>query len=320
MKDVNKAAWVQIKEVVNASEVLLVVLDARDPQRCKSKRLERLVQQANKRIVFVLNKIDLVSRRNAEGWVKNLSQEYPVAVTVSTNSTAEHLAAAAGVEELANLLTHFALETKKKLITVGVVGYASVGRSDISIGGPIELLLRSKIITNESLVSATESIVMRCKKEPLMVNYSLPMFDNGNEFLCQLARQQGNLLKGGIPDTITAARSFLRELINIDKLPFYTTPPRPRPHPSSSSDSKSLSNSGSVRMKEFGTSVKKSIEMLDGLLFPMDSKPAIALAPQELLEDDEDQEEEDNENQEEEEDDEAQEEEEEEEDEEEEDT
>ncbi|KAF9353717.1 hypothetical protein BGX34_011405, partial [Mortierella sp. NVP85] len=58
MKDTNKSSWSEVEAIVDAADVLLVVLDARDPQRCKSKRLERLVQQKkSKRIVYVLNKI-----------------------------------------------------------------------------------------------------------------------------------------------------------------------------------------------------------------------------------------------------------------------
>ncbi|KAF9343702.1 Guanine nucleotide-binding protein-like 3 [Mortierella sp. NVP85] len=224
----------------------------------------------------------------------------------------------AGIEELGEILVHFATKTKKASITVGVVGYASVGRSSLikalkqsnklstqkgsiklnetpatlpntfgdsgdnrksqDIAGPVELLLRSKIITPEELTSATESIVMRCKKETLLVTFALPMFDDGTEFLCHLARQQGNILKGGVPDIVATARSFLREITTLDKLPFYTAPPR-------GSSSNPTTTSASTWMKEFGTSVKASIQTLDSLSFPIDSKLAVVLTPQELQED-----------------------------------
>ncbi|KAK3828502.1 MAG: P-loop containing nucleoside triphosphate hydrolase protein [Benniella sp.] len=319
MKDTNKSSWSEVEAIVDAADVLLVVLDARDPQRCKSKRLERLVQQKkNKRIVYVLNKIDLVPRRNAEGWIKSLSQTYPTVATSAMSSITEH--PTAGIEELGEILVHFAAKTKKASITVGVVGYVSVGRSSLvkalkqsnklstqkgsiklnetpatlpntfgdgggdnnnrksqDIAGPVELLLRSKIITPEELTSATESIVMRCKKETLLVNFALPMFDDGTEFLCHLARQQGNILKGGVPDIVSTARSFLREITTLDKLPFYTSPPR-----GSSSPTTPLA---STWIKEFGTSVKASIQTLDSLSFPIDGKLAVVLTPQELQED-----------------------------------
>ncbi|KAG0222820.1 P-loop containing nucleoside triphosphate hydrolase protein [Mortierella sp. GBAus27b] len=307
--DTKTSQWSQIEAFVNATDVLLVVLDARDPQRCKSKRLERLVlKHANKRIIYVLNKIDLVPRRNAEGWVKNLSQEYP---TIPTKATTEEQSTV-GIKELAGLLTRYASGTKKPSVVVGVIGYISVGRSSLikalkqskelaakkekiklnetpeslpndfgsssdngqkshELAGPVELLLRSKLISAEDLTTAAASIAMRCKKETLLVNYTLPMYDDGNEFLSHLARQQGNIRKGGVHDTTAAARFFLREITTLDKLPYYTAPPRG-----------SSSSTTSPWMKEFGTSVDKVIKIMDSQSSQIDSKLAVILSPQEL--------------------------------------
>merc|ERR1711934_291503 len=54
----------QLREVVAMSDIVLVVLDARNPIGCRCKSLEELVMQSGteKRIVLILNKIDLVPR------------------------------------------------------------------------------------------------------------------------------------------------------------------------------------------------------------------------------------------------------------------
>lgn len=73
MKEDNAAAQTrraffhQLKEVINRSDVIIIVLDARDPMGCRSKLIERkiLEKDPNKRIVLLINKIDLVPKHIA---------------------------------------------------------------------------------------------------------------------------------------------------------------------------------------------------------------------------------------------------------------
>lgn len=53
----------ELKEVVENSDIILEILDARDPLGCRCKEIEAHalgLGQGGKRIIFVLNKIDLV--------------------------------------------------------------------------------------------------------------------------------------------------------------------------------------------------------------------------------------------------------------------
>lgn len=76
-KDLNKNAQQQskkafigeLKKVIELADVLLEVLDARDPMGCRSKQIEDEVRSSGKKLVFVLNKIDLVpSAGNVRMW------------------------------------------------------------------------------------------------------------------------------------------------------------------------------------------------------------------------------------------------------------
>ncbi len=57
-----KAYVKELKEVIEESDVILQVLDARDPLNCRSKELESqiLSHRDGKKIILVLNKIDLI--------------------------------------------------------------------------------------------------------------------------------------------------------------------------------------------------------------------------------------------------------------------
>jgi nuclear GTP-binding protein len=52
----------ELKKVIEASDIILEILDARDPQGCRNKDIEALIQSmpGEKKIILVVNKIDLV--------------------------------------------------------------------------------------------------------------------------------------------------------------------------------------------------------------------------------------------------------------------
>ena len=60
-----KAYAKELKKVVEASDVVIEVLDARDPEGCRSKELEQQVLSQGKKMLLVVNKIDLVPPQNS---------------------------------------------------------------------------------------------------------------------------------------------------------------------------------------------------------------------------------------------------------------
>lgn len=74
----SKKAYVrELKKVVEASDVIIQVLDARDPEGCRSKELEAQILSAGKKVLLVVNKIDLVPPQNARMWQRYLRREFP---------------------------------------------------------------------------------------------------------------------------------------------------------------------------------------------------------------------------------------------------
>ena len=68
MNQSKKAYAKELKKVVEASDVVIEVLDARDPEGCRSKELEQQCLAAGKKVLLVVNKIDLVPPQNSRMW------------------------------------------------------------------------------------------------------------------------------------------------------------------------------------------------------------------------------------------------------------
>jgi len=73
-------------------------------------------------------------------------------------------------------------------------------------------------------VAPVQKIVGRCQAAQLMALYQVPAFRDPADFLIQVARRQGRLLKGGLPNIEAAARAILNDW-NAGKIPYYTAPP-----------------------------------------------------------------------------------------------
>lgn len=66
------------KSVVDASDVILYVLDARDPEGTRSRKVEQAVLQSQgKRLILILNKVDLVPPFVLEQWLNVLKSSFP---------------------------------------------------------------------------------------------------------------------------------------------------------------------------------------------------------------------------------------------------
>ena len=68
MQQSRKAYYRELKRVIEESDVVIEVLDARDPEGCRSTEIEQEALKQNKRVLLVLNKIDLVPPANARMW------------------------------------------------------------------------------------------------------------------------------------------------------------------------------------------------------------------------------------------------------------
>jgi nuclear GTP-binding protein len=73
-KGMSKRIWEELYKVIDSSDVLIYVLDARNPNGTRSKFLEDYLKNncPNKHLVFVMNKCDLIPTNVTQKWVKYL--------------------------------------------------------------------------------------------------------------------------------------------------------------------------------------------------------------------------------------------------------
>ncbi|CAH0729876.1 unnamed protein product, partial [Brenthis ino] len=124
----SRRIWNELYKVIDSSDVLLQILDARDPMGTRSPYVEKFLREEkpHKHLIFILNKVDLVPNWVTQRWVAILSSEYP---TIAFHASMTH---PFGKGSLINLLRQFAkLHIDKKQISVGLIGYPNVGKSSV---------------------------------------------------------------------------------------------------------------------------------------------------------------------------------------------
>ena len=130
------------KQVLSSSDILLYVLDARNPNMTRSREIEREIMAADagsKRLILVLNKIDLVPPPVVKSWLTYLRRHFPTlplrASTSAPNArTFDHkaLTVRGTSETLLRALKAYASSRQlKRSTTVGIVGYPNVGKSSV---------------------------------------------------------------------------------------------------------------------------------------------------------------------------------------------
>lgn len=172
INDTSRRAYMkELRKVVDRADVILQVLDARDPMGCRSSEMEEAIgNRHGKKIVLVLNKIDLVPPHILQPWLNYLRTFYPtVAFKASTQQQSSHISAnfgradkaaqeavtgskAVGTDALMQLLKNYCRNNHiKTAITVGIIGYPNVGKSSV-----INSLKRSKAASVSSNAGHTK--------------------------------------------------------------------------------------------------------------------------------------------------------------------
>ncbi|KAH9056874.1 NUC091 domain-containing protein [Lactarius vividus] len=127
-KGTSRRIYGELYKVIDSSDVLLHILDARDPlgTLCESVLEYIRKEKAHKQVVLVINKCDLVPNWVTARHIQHLTPRYP---TIAFHASPNH---SFGKGSLIQLLRQFSqLHSDKKQISVGFIGYPNVGKSSV---------------------------------------------------------------------------------------------------------------------------------------------------------------------------------------------
>ncbi|CAL5405826.1 unnamed protein product [Camellia sinensis] len=273
-KGQSKRIWGELYKVIDSSDVVVQVLDARDPQGTRCYHLEKHLKEhcKHKHMILLLNKCDLVPAWATKGWLRVLSKEYPtLAFHASINKSfgkegikeknlqepqmellpqyPDHLAYTGS---LLSVLRQFArIKSDKQAISVGFVGYPNVGKSSVintlrtknvckvaPIPGETKVwqyitltkriflidcpgvvyqnrdtetdIVLKGVVRVTNLHDASEHIgevLKRVKREHLERAYKIKEWEDDNDFLVQLCKLTGKLLRQEGPNVSASPKA-----------------------------------------------------------------------------------------------------------------
>lgn len=239
--------WPLTRRVVKDSDIVLLVIDVRMPDMSRNRELERIASLYRKKLVYVFNKIDLVS----ESYLKNIRIKHDGGFFVSGTKNM-------GINYLKRGLMIMAKKIGIKEPRIGVVGYPNVGKSAIInalakrakakvsfIAGTtkgIQLIRAGSLLILDSpgVIPYGDSSIMlgvMAAKNPekirnmekvafetikMLINYDKTILEREYEIeisedkdydiiLEDIGRKKGFLLKGGIIDVHRAALLVIRD-------------------------------------------------------------------------------------------------------------
>ena len=124
------------KNIVDTSDIILEILDVRFLKETRNTELEKEIQKQKKKIIYVLNKSDLIKSSKLKEIKGTI---YPYAIVSCTKRT--------GIKDLRNLIKRLSRTVEKremreirkdkiipgkdKRIKVGVIGYPNTGKSSL---------------------------------------------------------------------------------------------------------------------------------------------------------------------------------------------
>ncbi len=242
-----------LNNLITKCEIIIEVIDARDPISYRSKELEINVlknkDDKNKKLILLINKTDLVSTENAVAWGKAFRRDIPT-ILFSSKSGEENISAS--INELIDVIK--ALNIKNKKPAIGFVGYPNTGKQTVinifknkfnthvrssAIQGANEVVVDNqfRFVTKFGVIQAKNEVGMLMPKttkdvddlkmpvdvvktivetiphDDLLELYEIVDFNDHLQFLENIAKSRNFKVKKGHLDIERAARFVVQDVI-----------------------------------------------------------------------------------------------------------
>ena len=236
----SKNFWKTVNEVIRNSDVILEVLDARTVDETRNLELEIKVDKLGKKLIYVINKCDLIPKSEAEKIKKSLPHSVFVSATerLGTKKLREKILASCS----------------KTPVMVGMVGYPNTGKSSVTnvlkgktvaptssqsgytrgkqlirISRRIMLMdtpgvfpYREQDQSKHALTSARSTHDLKdpetavldlitSLKGKIEAYYDVEVNTDADETLDTIAKKTNNMKRGGVPDTIKTAKQIIHD-------------------------------------------------------------------------------------------------------------
>lgn len=132
------------REVIDECDIILEVADARDVEGTRSRKIENLVRRKGKKLVLVVNKIDIARP-------KKVPRGNVVMMSAKERKGTRKL------RELIGALSH-----GQEKVRVGLVGYANTGKSSIinALGGRAKVSSKAGFTRGKQWIRLTKKIML----------------------------------------------------------------------------------------------------------------------------------------------------------------
>lgn len=115
--------WKILDNVIDQSNILLEVADARMPDLTRNRKLENKIQRKGKAFILVLNKSDLITKRMRDDFLKDSRSKKVIFFSCKKRTD---------VAALKNMILSLSRKTKYwGKMRVGIVGYPNTGKSSV---------------------------------------------------------------------------------------------------------------------------------------------------------------------------------------------
>jgi nuclear GTP-binding protein len=235
-----------LKKVIESSDVILQVLDARDPMgtRIHPAIESGILSHFDKRMVLVLNKIDLIPKNNVSEWLTYLRRCHPtVALKAGTTQSRSNesrkssgigqtkgenalsSSMAVGVDGLLQLLKNYARaygekKSSKTCITVGIIGYPNVGKS--SILNSLKRFRAVGVSPRPGFTTSIQEVVL--DKNIRLIDSPGVVFDDDDTKLGADAILRNGIDADSIKDPIPAVQALLQRCTMESLMMTYNVP------------------------------------------------------------------------------------------------
>merc|ERR1711981_685586 len=229
--------WRQVNSVIEEADIILHILDARDPEGSRCKKIEQAVaNRGDKKLVLVLNKIDLIPESAAKAWLKFYRRSVGpcLAFRASTQKQKENITQKtssgkldhtfAGTKAICSYLANYGRKESadgsskiRTAVTVGVVGKPNVGKSSI-----INTLKRNRSCQVGGKPGVTRNL------QHVLVDTNVKLIDSPGVVLKDetQASATGQILLnakeiGCVEDARLAAYEIIKRCDDMEKLAFH---------------------------------------------------------------------------------------------------